>query len=176
MERKEFLKLSCNACLLAGAGLLSAQLLAACGPAKQATADSSKKEGSTPAQSTANATGKSSNGRYKTSVVNKEIQVPLTALAATGVTIIRAKGMDFDIALHQTAENAYEALLLCCTHFSNPLVRQGDGYHCNTHGSEFDANGKVTPRPRRQPSSEVSRNHRNRQSHHPRINLTIGFT
>ena len=83
---------------------------------------------------------------YKASVADKIIVVPETKVAGDAVTIVHGKGMDYDIALRRIA-GAYEALLLRCTHFSNPLQPSGKGYHCDLHGSEFDKGGKVVTGP-----------------------------
>lgn len=131
MKRSEFLRLSCTGCLLAAAGLGSmSSLLSSCSPA----------------------TG---GALSRTPVVNGKLEVPLAGLQAEGVTIVRGKGLDFDIALHKTADGSYVALLLQCTHFSNPVVPQAGGYHCNAHGSEFDADGKVRRGPASRPLKKL---------------------
>lgn len=127
MKRSEFLKLSCNACLLGAAGFVSVTELLSCSPA-------------------------TSSAVLKSSVSNGTISVAESLVSAGNVSIVRAKGLDFDIALRRTPDGTgYDALLLRCTHFSNPLVRSGSGYHCNLHGSEFASDGHVVKGPAAKP-------------------------
>jgi|SRR5215217_3611940 len=130
MKRSEFLKLSCTGCLLGAAGLLSATSLLSCSPATGLAV-------------------------YKTPVTDKKMAIPLAQLALKEVTIVRGSGMEYDIAVRKTGDNAYEALLLRCTHFSNPLITTGKGYTCTQHGSEFDASGKVKKGPASVPLKQL---------------------
>jgi Rieske Fe-S protein len=131
MKRGEFLKLSCSGCLLGAAGLLSAtSLLSSCTP-------------------------KGGNALYKAAVTNKQMTVPLAQLALKPLTVVRGAGMEFDIAVHKTEEGKYEALLLRCTHFSNPLIVNGTTYTCALHGSEFDGKGKVKKGPASTPLAKL---------------------
>ena len=122
MKRSEFLRLSCTGCLLGGAGLLSVTELLSCSPAAKLTT-------------------------LKVPVTNRQIEVPLAKLHGKHPVIVRGSGMEYDIAVHALPDGSYAALLLRCTHFSNPLVSTGNGYHCDLHGSEFDAAGQVTKGP-----------------------------
>lgn len=131
MKRSDFLKLSCTGCMLGAAGLFSVTELLSCAPG----------------------TGMNI---YKAPVTDKTITVPEAQVGADAVLIVRGKGMDYDIALRRSAEDGlYEALLLRCTHFSNPLVQTGRGFHCNLHGSEFDRHGKVLKGPAGQPLAQL---------------------
>lgn len=127
MKRSEFLKLSCNACLLGAAGVISMTELLSCAPAGGTSV-------------------------IKSGVSNGTVAVPEAQVPVGKIAIVRAKGLDFDIALRKAAAGAdYEALLLRCTHFSNPLVQTGSGYQCNLHGSEFALDGKVRKGPAAKP-------------------------
>ena len=131
MKRSEFLKLSCTGCMLSAAGLLSVTELLSCAPGTGAKI-------------------------YKAPVADKTITVPEARVTADAVIIVRGKGMDYDIALRRSTEaGAYEALLLRCTHFSNPLQPSGKGYHCDLHGSEFDTRGKVLKGPAGKPLAQL---------------------
>ncbi len=121
MKRGEFLKLSCTGCMLCAAGLLSVAELLSCAPGGMKILRASR-EG----------TG---------------LSLPASSVADGKVHIVQGRGLDYDIALRLTVENDYEALLLRCTHFSNPLVQAGDGYACSLHGSQFDAHGAVKKGP-----------------------------
>lgn len=120
MERRDFLLKGCSLCLLGAAGLLLPGL-------------------------TGCATSKSS--VYKTSVVNKQVIVPLTLFAAGGIQRVRPKGWLYDIAVQKTEEGQYIALLMKCTHMDNPLYANKGGFTCNVHGSVFDQNGHVKKGP-----------------------------
>lgn len=122
MKRSEFLKLSCTGCLLGATGLLSVANLLSCSPAAGLAI-------------------------YKAPVADKKMTIPLAQLALKEVTIVRGHGMEYDIAVRRQADGTYEALLLRCTHFSNPLIVNGNGYTCTQHGSLFDTSGKVKKGP-----------------------------
>ncbi len=131
MKRSEFLKLSCTGCMLGAAGLLSAStLLSSCSP-------------------------KAGSAVYKTPVTDQKMAVPLEQLALKPVTIVRGGGMEYDVAVHKKEDGQYEALLLRCTHFSNPLISNGSTYSCNLHGSEFDAEGRVKKGPASKPLTQL---------------------
>ena len=131
MKRSEFLKLSCTGCLLGASGLLTmSSLLSSCSPATGSAV-------------------------YKTAVNNRKMAIPLTQLAEKPVVIVRGSGMEFDVAVHKKEDGSYEALLLRCTHFSNPLIITGNGYSCALHGSEFNKEGKVKKGPASQPLKQL---------------------
>jgi Rieske Fe-S protein len=118
-NRREFIKSSCNACLLAATGALFSEL-AACSPAARV---------------------------LKVPVSNNSVQVPLTAFTTGPLVIVRPSGWLYDIAVRKIADGQYDALLLQCTHQQNQLVVNSNGYQCNLHGSQFDQNGKVVKGP-----------------------------
>jgi Rieske Fe-S protein len=131
MKRSEFLQISCTGCMLSAAGLLSVTELLSCAAGAGMRI-------------------------YKTQVADKMIAVPESRVAGEAITIVRGKGMDYDIALRRgTDAGAYEALLLRCTHFNNPLQPAGNGYHCDLHGSEFDLHGKVLKGPAGKPLAQL---------------------
>ena len=119
MQRRKFIKSSCNFCLLATSGFLLTEL-SACSPAHQV---------------------------LKTEVVNDEIAIPTDGFNQSALQFVRPKGWLYDIAVQRKQDNTYEALLLQCTHQNNQLVPNGHGYTCNLHGSQFDKNGKATKGP-----------------------------
>lgn len=119
MERRKFIKSSCNFCLLGAAGILATNL-SGCSPAAYPV--------------------------FKTEVNNNIIEIPLTLFDKAQLQFIRPKGLYHDIAVHKK-EDTYTALLLECTHQENSLTPTGNGYHCNFHGSEFDKDGRVKKGP-----------------------------
>ena len=119
MHRRQFIQSSCNICLLAGSGFLLSEL-GACSPAYQV---------------------------IRTEVVNDKIRIPTAGFAQSGLEFVRPRGWFYDIAVQKRGNNDYEALLLQCTHQSNQLVPNGNGYTCNLHGSQFSAEGAVRKGP-----------------------------
>lgn len=131
MKRSDFLKLSCTGCLLSAAGIAGvATLLESCSP-------------------------KGGGSVYKAVMTDKKLPVPMAAVAKDKVTIVRGKGMDYDVAVHPLGEGKYEALLLRCTHFSNPLIVNGESYSCALHGSQFGADGAVKKGPASRPLQKL---------------------
>jgi Rieske Fe-S protein len=124
MERREFIRSSCNACLLMAAGYLLPELT-----------------GCSPKYSV-----------FKTDIVDKKIALPLTAFQKSSLQLVRPNGWFFDIAVEKKEENDYLALLLQCTHQENQLTAMGtNGFYCSLHGSRFDSNGNVLKGPAEQP-------------------------
>lgn len=122
MQRRQFLKSSCNICILGAAGYMLPKLT-----------------GCSPAQPLASV--------YKTSVVNKQVLVPVNMFAKSATQIVRPAGWYYDIAVEKRADNTYKALLMQCTHQDNQLNISGTGFTCTLHGSQFDKDGKVKKGP-----------------------------
>ncbi|MFP5040909.1 ubiquinol-cytochrome c reductase iron-sulfur subunit [Parasediminibacterium sp. JCM 36343] len=119
MERRNFIKTSCNICLLGAAGV-SLLEMAGCGAAYPV---------------------------FKTEVQNKQLQVPLSLFDTSTTQFIRPKGWYYDIAVEKK-DGQYFALLLQCTHQDNQLTVNGsNSYQCSLHGSVFDKEGKVKKGP-----------------------------
>jgi Rieske Fe-S protein len=91
---------------------------------------------------------------YKTSVVDKRLQVPLSLFDKSPLQFVRPGGWYYDIAVNKRPDNTYQALLLQCTHQENQLTPTGDGYSCSLHGSQFDKTGKVVKGPAEKPLEE----------------------
>jgi len=84
---------------------------------------------------------------YKTSVINKQLQVPANLFDKSPVQIVRPAGWYYDIAVEKRADNTYKALLMQCTHQENQLTLTGTGFSCSLHGSQFDKEGHVKKGP-----------------------------
>jgi Rieske Fe-S protein len=69
----------------------------------------------------------------------------------SNVQLIRAKGLEFDIALRKNKDGSFLALLMLCTHAENSLNFTGSGFTCPLHGSAFDPDGKVVIGPAERP-------------------------
>ena len=125
MERRQFIKSSCNVCMLAAAGYLLPKL-EGCSPATYAV--------------------------FKTDIVDKKITIPLAMFATSPIQFVRPKGWYYDIAVQQKPDNTYTAILLQCTHQANQLIPAAkNGYTCSLHGSQFDENGLVRKGPASKP-------------------------
>ena len=118
MERREFLKKSCSACVAIGAGLMMGSL-SSC----------------------------ASVSIYKTVINENKIAVPVSLFASADLQIIRPTDSEYDIALRKELNGNYTALLLRCTHAANQLNSSGNGFYCTLHGSKFDKEGIVTKGP-----------------------------
>ena len=114
MQRREFMKSACIACLAPGLGSLTA-LFSSCASAPV----------------------------YRAEPEGDTLRVPASALGADPVTIVRAAGADYDIALVKTGPGTFGALLLRCTHADNTLAYRGSEFTCSLHGSRFDTEGHV---------------------------------
>jgi len=128
MQRREFLRSSCTVCVLGAAGFVLPQLTG-CGTTTKLSV-------------------------YKTSVVNKQIQVPVTMFDANALQIVRPAGWYYDIAVEKSADNTYRALLMQCTHQDNQLTATGTGFSCSLHGSQFDKAGNVRKGPAEDPLTQ----------------------
>jgi Rieske Fe-S protein len=119
MQRRKFLKSTCNSCLMVSAGLLFGELVS-CSPSTQV---------------------------FKAPVVDKSVSVPLTLFLVPGVQLVRPQGWYYDIAVQKKDDQNFTALLLKCTHQQNQLVRSSNGYTCNLHGSQYNLDGTVIKGP-----------------------------
>jgi Rieske Fe-S protein len=117
MDRKAFLRISCNSCLIGAAALL----VPGCSP--------------------------SAYNVFKTEAVNNTIQVPLQLFKNSSLQIVRPKGWQYDIAVQKKPDNTFTALMLRCTHMDNQLITAQNGFSCSLHGSRFNAEGAVIKGP-----------------------------
>ncbi len=123
MERRKFLESACKACLLAGAGILIADLTA-CSPPMKIT---------------------------QLPITQNTVLLPAASFTNAPLQIIRPEGWLYNIAVRKMAPDQYEALLLQCTHQQNQLLVQSNGYKCTLHGSQFGINGQVEKGPAESP-------------------------
>jgi cytochrome b6-f complex iron-sulfur subunit len=76
------------------------------------------------------------------------IQVPVSAFVEGSDRInVRDKRLEFDVLLLKKPNNEYKAIYMKCTHYDNPLVASSTSIYCNSHGSQFDMDGKVMKDP-----------------------------
>ena len=131
MERRNFIKSTCRACLLGAAGAAIFSELASCSPA---------------------ATGKVT---YKPVVKNNQVEVPLSLFDKQRFQLISPDKYEYEIAIEKKEDNTYKALLLRCTHYDNQLTPTGNGYTCTVHGSKFTKEGDVVNGPAAKPLEEL---------------------
>ena len=128
MERRDFIKSTCNFCLLGAAGVVLPQLM-----------------GCSPAMSV-----------YKTDISNNQVSLPTALFDKQVIQLLRPRGWYYDIAVQKTENDGYSAILLKCTHQDNQLTAAGNGYLCSLHGSQFDKAGKVKKGPAEKPLKTFS--------------------
>ena len=129
MDRKEFLKRSCQGCLFGTAAILLPSLTG-CSPAVFNV--------------------------YKTAVANNMIELPLSLFEKNSLQIIRPQGWQYDIAVQKKPEGNYTAILMECTHMENQLIASQNGFSCSLHGSRFNVNGEVIKGPAERPLKSYS--------------------
>ncbi len=87
----------------------------------------------------------------KSSVVDNTITLDATLLADGNYHIIRAPQLDYDLLLVRENAGGFHCLLMQCTHQDYPLNFSGNMLVCNSHGSQFDLQGKVMKDPALKP-------------------------
>lgn len=124
MQRREFIKNSCTACLSLTA--LSA-LISSCVGTKYITG---------------------SIGKDGLSLSKDEFKiVQKGGTAYSSFIIIRNEALQFPICIYRFSEDEYAALWMKCTHQGAELQASGDVLQCPAHGSEFTNKGKVISGP-----------------------------
>jgi nitrite reductase/ring-hydroxylating ferredoxin subunit len=119
MERRDFIKNTCKACLGLAASTAIISLLEGCATMPV----------------------------YKTKTVNGLMTVPVEQFAATNMVIARNPQLDYDILVVKKDDGTYKALYMRCSHQDQPLSATNTGLYCTAHGSSFDLEGNVTKEP-----------------------------
>jgi len=122
MDRREFLKNSCTACLSA---TLLASMVSSCASTKYISG----------------ALGKDG----LTVDLNEFLEKGKTTYRS--FIIVRNDALQYPICVYRSDENTYSALWMKCTHQGAELAASGDRLQCPAHGSEFDNQGKVRTGP-----------------------------
>lgn len=125
MERRNFIKSTCQLCLLGVAGLALPQMLSSCNTTKSSV--------------------------YKTAIDKNKVSIPLALFAESTVQLVRPEGWYYDIAVEKHEDGTYAALLMKCTHMDNQLDVSSSGFSCSMHGSLFDKDGQVKKGPAERP-------------------------
>jgi Rieske Fe-S protein len=124
MDRREFIKNSCTACL-------SATMIGAAISSCTATKYISGSLGKDGLFVDANEFQVKQNG--------KTIYRPFI--------IVRNDKLQYPICVYRFNDNEYSALWMSCTHQGTELQASGDRLQCTAHGSEFDNKGTVKTGP-----------------------------
>lgn len=128
MERRTFLKTSCNGCAALAAFGVAGLFLESC---------------STPA------------GIFKAESSNGQLRIPLDKFSAASTLVVRNNELPYDLLVVKKSESEFLSLALQCTHRQQPLVVTSGGLVCNEHGSRFDFDGNVTMDPATRPLSRL---------------------
>lgn len=118
--RREFILTACKACALLGTAGLMSVALEGCKSLKVVKAASNEQN---------------------------ELLVPLFEFFDATQVLVRSRKTDFDILVIKKGEASFTALLMKCTHESQPLTASGSSIYCASHGSKFDLDGKVVLSP-----------------------------
>jgi Rieske Fe-S protein len=123
MNRREFVKNSCLACLSAG----GMAMFSSCS-ATQYLSGTLGKDG-------------------LTLDVNEFIIKKKGEPVYRSFVIVRNEALQYPVCVYRFGENEYAALLMQCTHQGTELQVSGDRLQCPAHGSEFDNRGIVKTGP-----------------------------
>lgn len=123
MDRRNFLKNSCTLCVAATGLVALSTFLESC----------------------------SSINVFNATSENNSIRIPFSELNEKTSLIVKQKNSETDIALIKTKTGDWKALLMLCTHASNPVVFFGNGFRCNFHFSEFNLDGIPQSGPAQKP-------------------------
>lgn len=123
MERKEFIKSSCKACL--GLALSGAVISLFEGCATMPV--------------------------YKVKPVNNVLSIPVAQFAETKMVLARTSQLDYDVLVQKRDDGTYTAIYMRCSHQDQPLNATATNLYCTAHGSTFDLDGNVTKEPANNP-------------------------
>ncbi|MBK6397038.1 MAG: Rieske 2Fe-2S domain-containing protein [Bacteroidetes bacterium] len=123
MDRRNFIKSSCTFCLAATGVAAITTLLESCGTMHV----------------------------FNGSINDNSITIPIAELTEKDSLIVKAKNTSADIALIKMKSGEWKAILMLCTHASNPVTFYGSGFRCNVHFSEFNLAGVPQSGPAQKP-------------------------
>lgn len=93
----------------------------------------------------------SSSKAITTTAKDGMLEVPMSALDASGRTTVKAKGLPEKLMVLRRDDGTYTTLALNCPHKNGPVdFKDGEGLKCGWHGSRFDLEGKVQNGPAKQ--------------------------
>ncbi len=124
MDRRNFIKNSCSACL-------SVAVLSSLGG------------GCSPTRYTG---GKLGNDGITVSIDDFKIR-QRGGTAYSSFVIVRNDALQFPICIYRFSDKEYSAIWMKCAHQGAELQAAGDMLQCPAHGSEYDNKGRVTNGP-----------------------------
>lgn len=124
MDRREFIRNGCTACLSATA---LAGILSSCSTTRYARGVL-EKDG-------------------LTIDADEFITKRKGSIMYRSYVIVRNDALQYPICVYRFGEKDYTALWMRCTHQGTELQASGDRLQCPAHGSEFNSRGKVTTGP-----------------------------
>lgn len=124
MDRRDFIKNSCTACLSA---TVLASIFSSCQPTKYI----------------GGVLGKDGLTVSKDEFVIKD----RNKIEYRSFIIVRNEKLQYPICVYRFNENEYKALWMRCTHQGTELQASGDRLQCPAHGSEFTNKGMVSNGP-----------------------------
>ena len=126
MQRREFIKSSCAACL---SFTVLSTFVSGCVATKYITGRL---------------------GKDGLTVSKDEFKIPQKGgTAYSSFIIVRNEALQFPICVYRFSDSEYSALWMKCTHQGAELQASGDKLQCPAHGSEFNSKGQVTGGPAR---------------------------
>jgi Rieske Fe-S protein len=124
MQRREFIKNSCSACL---SFTVLSTLVTGCVATRYISGDL---------------------GKDGLNISKEEFKIKQKGgTAYTSFIIVRNDALQYPICVYRINENEYTALWMKCTHQGAELQASGDVLQCPAHGSEFNNKGEVTGGP-----------------------------
>ena len=124
MDRREFIKNSCTACL-------------------SATVFTAAFSSCTPTRYISGVLGK--DGLFLDA--NEFMTTQNGKAAYRSFVIIRNDALQYPVCVYRFSDNEYSALWMRCTHQGTELQASGDHLSCPAHGSEFSNRGEVAEGP-----------------------------
>ena len=124
MQRRDFIKSSCAACL---SFTVLSTFVSSCVGTKYITGNL---------------------GKDGLTVSKDEFKIAQKGSTAySSFIIVRNEALQFPICVYRFTENEYSALWMKCTHQGAELQASGDMLQCPAHGSEFNNKGQVATGP-----------------------------
>jgi Rieske Fe-S protein len=124
MDRREFIRNSCTACLTA---TVIGSIVTSCNPTKYIS-------------------GKLGNDGLFIDA-NEFITTQNGKTVHRSFIIVRNDALQYPVCIYRFNDNEYSALWMSCTHQGTELQASGDRLQCVAHGSEFDNKGAVKTGP-----------------------------
>jgi len=124
MDRREFIKNSCTACLSA---TVMGVMISSCSATRYITGTLGKDGLLVDAN------------EFLAKQKGKTVHHPFI--------IVRNDALQYPVCIYRFNDNEYSALWMRCTHQGTELQASGDRLQCSAHGSEFDNKGQVKTGP-----------------------------